>query len=122
MEGSPNAPQLRAIIYVLGGMELTQRWTEKCLAWIQQRGYLLDSIITEDDHEARPGLANGIEMLKSGQAQVLVVATADYLPSDWVPRFEVAGDPDSPFAIPPGNRPASDRAPRQRRARPTRRT
>lgn len=119
MDGLRDPGRLRAIIYVLGGKEQTKRWVERCLMWVASRGYELDSVITEEDEQGRPGFAEGIALLNSGRVHVMVVATSDYLPTDWVPRLEVAGDPGDAFAIPPANRPAGDRPPRQRRARPT---
>lgn len=118
MDGSHDPGRLRATIYVLGGKGQTQRWTQQCLAWIEYRGYRLISIFTEHDEKERPGFASGLKMLTDGLVDVMVVATSDYLPTDWVPRLEVAGGSE-PFAIPPGNRPPD--APRQRRARPVRR-
>lgn len=121
MEGSRNPGRLRAIIYVLGGKEHTKRWTERCLTWVEECEYQLISVITERDADVRPGFASGLAMLIGAEADVMVVATSDYLPGDWIPRLEVAGDPGDPFAIPAENRPAKDRAPRQRRPRPARR-
>lgn len=119
MEGTRNTGRLRAIIYIVGGREQTDRWVAQCLTWVEHCGYHLIAILTEQDDEKRPSFAAGLDMLTESRADVMVVATSDYLPGDWVPRIEVAGDDSEPFAVPPENRPPDP--PRQRRARPARR-
>lgn len=110
--------QLRAIIYVLLGQPHSDRWIEQCRAWVEEKDYRLTSLIEErPDDGHRPGLADGIQMLMDDRADVMVVATTEYLPTDWVPRIEVAWDwaGDEPFALR-----RVDPVPHQRRARPSR--
>jgi DNA invertase Pin-like site-specific DNA recombinase len=116
MKGSRrNTGRLRAVIYVLLGRPQSAEWLQRCHKHVERMGYQLYALSEETDEEKRPKLADAINTLTSGEADVLVVADADYLPGDWVPRLEVARD-DGEWAIPPENR-APD-APRQRRPRP----
>lgn len=110
MDGS-----LRAIIYLLLGHPLSRLWEQQCYDHVAALGYMLDSQVSDRfGDEARPGFVQGLAMLIEGRADVMVVATADYLPEDWIPRLEVAGAAGR-IAIPAGNRPI---VPRQRRPRP----
>ena len=119
MDGSSSHRRLRAIIYALFGHPHSAKWHQQCLAHVDAHDYELLAVVPDvwgDDD--RSGLKSGLNMLMGGEADVMVVASADHLPGDWIPRLEVAGDGD-PFAIPPQNRPQSP--PWQRRSRPLRR-
>lgn len=74
--------RLRAIIYV--SPEDQQKWDAACVEYCSRRGYRVVARVVDG-----PGRWDEVvNMLKAGEAELVVVASSMHLPPDRMPRIE----------------------------------
>jgi len=84
---------IRTVIYVPDTPE-TDRWYRLALQYCEMRRYEVVSVVTE-----RTGggcWTDVVEMLRTGEADVVVIGRRDHLPAQRRPRVEVIAEASTP--------------------------
>jgi len=90
--------QTAAVVFVLTRYLL--RDTDRCLEYCRQQGYRFVGLIADD-------WAAAIELTRSGEAQVIVVADPEHVDPDRTPRVEFVAHQMPQGAGPAGPRPGA---------------
>jgi len=85
--------EARTIIYVPDTAD-TDRWYRLALDYCERRRYEVVSVVTERSDGGC--WADVVEMLRVGEAEVVVVGRRDHLPAQRRPRVEVIAEATTP--------------------------
>lgn len=80
---------LRAVIYVHAGPDAPM-WEKRCLAHVESHDYHLITLVIDEQHGGQWSTVT--QLMRDNEIDVCVVGRRDYLPTDRLPRVEVADE------------------------------